>query len=125
MKKSEYSFHLRIFFFLITCVDNRVRYSFSLQDLVALTVKSILCMITALSAHGELRFSFYPFFPPDAEPGGSFREIHSCGSQLQKRALTSSTWVTFQSLLSFSISWCCIPACAAHGIISHDKCTKV
>lgn len=56
-------------------MDNRAGYSFSLQDIVALTVKSILCMITALSAHGELNFSLHPFFPPNAERGESFREI--------------------------------------------------
>lgn len=60
-------------------MDNRVGYSFSLQDIVALTVKSFLCMIAAFSAHGELHFSFHPFFPPNVECGGSFGEIHSCG----------------------------------------------
>lgn len=65
-------------------MDNRAGCSFSLQDVVALTVESILCVIAALSAHGEFHFSLFPFFPPHAERGGSFREMHSCGSQLQE-----------------------------------------
>lgn len=42
-----------------------------------------------------------------------------------ERALTSSTSAPFQALLSFSISTCCIPACAAYGITFHDKTTEV
>lgn len=35
-------------------------YSFPVQDIVALTVRSILCMITTLSVRGELHFSVHP-----------------------------------------------------------------
>lgn len=52
------------------CIDNRTGFSFSLQDVVALTVESILCMFTALSAHGEFNFSLFPFFPPHANVVG-------------------------------------------------------
>lgn len=102
-------------------------YSFSLQDIVTLTVKSILCMIPALSAHGELHLSLHPFFPPTAERGGTYREMHSLvlGLPAAERAGASPTWVSFQALLSSSISSCCIPACAEYGIASHGKTTEV
>lgn len=84
-------------------------------------------MITALSAHGELHFSLHPFFPPTAERGGSFREMHSLvlGLSAAERAGASPTWVTFQALLSSSISSCCIPVCAEYGIASHGNNTEV
>jgi len=73
-----------IFIFLIKCMHSKIGYSFPLQVTVALTVRSSLCMITALSDSGELYFPVHPFCPANTDCGGRFGKIHFLASQLKK-----------------------------------------
>lgn len=65
------------------CMDTKMRYSGPLQDIVALTIRSFLWIITTLSDPEEY-FSVHPFCPLSADCDGMFGKIHSYSSQLEK-----------------------------------------